>query len=111
MATKAAKKKRLTLASALIKEMKLQKATRAWAGDPDLCIGAYLRVPGGKVQHPLNRIKAVLDAARRSPLFTQEGFIRACDITGTREILHPCFVLAADAQQSKKGVDRKAPRP
>lgn len=45
------------------------------------------------MQHPLNKIKAVLDAARRSDLFKHDGYIRACDASGTREILHPTFAL------------------
>jgi hypothetical protein len=72
--------------------MAAQGARRAWCGDPDLCLSAYART-GGRVVHPLNRIKSVLDAARRSPLFEQRGYIRACDITGKREVLHPQFML------------------
>jgi len=63
-----------------------------WSGDPDLCIDAYLQA-GGKVMHPLNKIRAVIAAARRSELFEQDGYIRACDCNGTREILHPAFKL------------------
>ena len=67
-------------------------AKRAWAGDPNLCHEAYARSGGTRV-HPLNRIKSVIDAARRSPDFVQVGYIRACDASGRREILHPVFVL------------------
>ncbi|AZQ13303.1 hypothetical protein STH12_04277 (plasmid) [Shewanella khirikhana] len=69
-------------------------ADTAWAGDPDLLLTAYAR-SGGKVVHPLNRIKAVVDAARRSSLFEADGYIRACDCSGTREILHPAFKIAS----------------
>lgn len=86
------KPKRITLAEHLRDEMLEKNEELAWAGHPDLCIAAYLR-SGGKVRHPLNKIKAVLDAARRSPLFKHDGYIRACDSTGLREILHPVFAL------------------
>lgn len=81
-----------TIAEHLRDEMLAQEANQVWAGDHDLCISAYLRY-GGKVEHPLNRVKAVLDAARRSPLFVHAGYIRACDMSGRREILHPVFRL------------------
>lgn len=84
--------KKLTLAEHLRAEMLDRKADCAWAGDPDLCISAYQR-SAGRVQHPLNKIKAVLDAARRSELFKHDGYIRACDANGMREILHPIFTL------------------
>lgn len=84
--------KKLTLAEHLREEMLERKAECAWAGDPDLCISAYQR-SAGRVQHPLNKIKAVLDAARRSELFKHDGYIRACDASGEREILHPMFAL------------------
>lgn len=67
-------------------------AKRAWAGDPNLCLDAYQRSGGSRV-HPLNRIKSVIDAARRSPDFMQVGYIRACDASGRREIHHPVFAL------------------
>lgn len=41
----------------------------------------------------MNKIKSVIDAARRSPDFVQVGYIRACDASGRREILHPVFAL------------------
>lgn len=84
--------KKSTLAEHLRDEMQQRQARCAWAGDPDLCISAYQR-SAGRVQHPLNKIKAVLDAARRSELFKHDGYIRACDASGTREILHPMFTL------------------
>lgn len=86
--------KKPTLAEHLRDEMLASGATCAWAGDPDLCLSAYQR-SGGCVVHPLNKIKAVLDAARRSKLFKHDGYIRACDASGTREILHPMFALRA----------------
>ncbi|WPP47106.1 hypothetical protein [Pseudomonas sp. AN-1] len=85
----------MTLAEHLRAEMQKRGAAYAWFGDPDLCIGAYLR-SGGRVEHPLNKVKAVLDAARRSPLFTQDGYIRCCDCTGRREILRPVFKLKTE---------------
>lgn len=45
----------------------------AWAGDPDLLLTAYARSGG---------IEA-------------DGYIRACDCSGTREILHPAFKIAS----------------
>lgn len=84
--------KKSTLAEHLRDEMLEREARCAWAGDPDLCISAYQR-SAGRVQHPLNKIKAVLDAARRSDFFKHDGYIRACDASGTREILHPTFAL------------------
>lgn len=86
-------KKTLTIASALKAEMIERNSEVAWAGDPDLCISAYLRT-GGKVQHPLNKIRAVIQAARASELFKQDGYIRAMDSAGRREILHPCFIIS-----------------
>jgi len=80
------------IAECLKLEMIKQNSDCVWAGDPDLCLMAYEN-SGGKVVHPLNRIKAVIDAARRSELFESDGYIRACDSIGTREILHPCFKL------------------
>lgn len=96
---------RQTLAKALRDEMKRTGAKRAWSGDPDLCLTAYECV-GGRVVHPLNRIKAVLDAARRSDLFEQRGYIRACDITGRREALHPQFVLRPNRFGTAQPTDR-----
>lgn len=84
---------RVTIAEALKCEMLRTKEKRAWAGDPDLLLSAY-RISGGAVVHPLDRIAAVIAAARKSSLFMQEGYIRACDSSGRREILHPCFKLA-----------------
>jgi hypothetical protein len=84
-----------TLAECLKLQMLKENETQVWAGDPDLCLSAYLRF-GGKVKHPLNRIKAVVDAARRSDLFVSDGYIRACDSSGTREIMHPVFKLKAE---------------
>ncbi len=94
---------RVTIAEALKSEMIKSKAKRAWAGDPDLLLSAY-ESSGGSVQHPMDRIGAVIAAARRSSLFKQSGYIRACDCSGRREILHPVFTLAqpveAEAAQS-----------
>lgn len=87
---------RLTIAEALKCEMIKVQAKRAWAGDPDLLLSAY-EASGGKVQHPMDRIAAVISAARRSDLFRQAGYIRACDRSGRREILHPCFELTQPA--------------
>ena len=84
---------RVTIAEALKSEMVKTMAKRAWAGDPDLLLSAY-ETSGGSVQHPMDRIVAVISAARRSELFKQIGYIRACDSSGRREILHPCFELA-----------------
>lgn len=81
-----------SIAEALRAEMLRTGAADVWAGDPDLCLTAYENA-GGTLAHPLNRIKATIDAARRSPLFVRSGYIRACDSSGTREILHPCFTL------------------
>lgn len=81
-----------TIAEHLRDEMLAQGISQVWDGDPDVCISAYLRY-GGKVEHPLDRIKAVLDAARRSPLFERAGYILACDTSGRREIRHPVFRL------------------
>lgn len=85
-------KTKLTIAEALRTEMLETTSERAWAGDPDLLLSAYEKA-GGSVSHPLNRIAAVIQAARRSKLFEQDGYIRACDCTGMREILHPVFKL------------------
>ena len=82
----------LTIAEALKQTMLEEKAKHAWAGDPDLMLTAY-RKSGGRVIHPLDRIAAVISAARKSKLFEQKGYIRACDSSGRREILHPLFVL------------------
>jgi hypothetical protein len=87
------------LAEYLRDEMILQGRKKAWAGDPDLCLEAYEKF-GGKVEHPLNRIKATLDAARRSDLFIHMGYIQACDCTGRREIGHPYFVLSQATEQT-----------
>lgn len=81
-----------TIAQCLADQMKKDGKQNAWAGDPDLLLEAY-EASGGNVIHPLNRIKAVLDAARRSNLFRQSGYIRACDSAGRREIRHPLFML------------------
>lgn len=81
-----------TIAQCLVEQMKADGRTKAWAGDPDLLLSAY-EASGGAVVHPLDRIKAVLDAARRSTLFHQPGYIRACDRTGMREIRHPYFEI------------------
>lgn len=83
---------RRSIADCLKEVMVETGATKVWAGDPNLCHDAYERF-AGKRTHPLNRIKSVIDAARRSPMFHQNGYIRACDATGRREVLHPMFVL------------------
>lgn len=83
---------RQPIAQSLKAVMLEQGAKRVWAGDPNLCHDAYERSGGSQV-HPLNRIKSVIDAARRSPDFVQVGYIRACDASGRREILHPAFAL------------------
>lgn len=83
---------RVTIAQALRAQMIADGRTRAWAGDPDLMLEAY-DAAGGRVEHPLDRIKAVVNAARQSALFKQPGYIRACDSRGRREIRHPYFVL------------------
>lgn len=85
-----------TLAEHLKQVMLEENIDHVWAGDPDPLIEAYLR-SGGKVYHPLNRIQATLAAARRSKLFVHDGYIRACDSSGTREILHPVFALKKEA--------------
>ena len=83
---------KLTIAEAVKTEMVARKIDSVWSGEPDLCISAYIKT-GGKVSHPSNRIKAVIDAVRNSDLFYSDGYIRACDSTCKREILHPCFKL------------------
>jgi hypothetical protein len=92
----------LTIAQALKEEMLNREASIAWAGDADLLITAYMKTKG-KVQHPLNRVKAVIDAARKSPLFENDGYIRACDSSGTREVLHPCFKLKKSQGKRSSG--------
>lgn len=94
------KSKKPTIAAALRAQMLAKGETIAWAGDPDLMLSAY-EAAGGSIEHPLDRIQAVIAAARRSRLFVQHGYIRACDSSGRREILHPAFKLAADGLASK----------
>lgn len=84
---------RVTIAQALKNEMIKTQSKCAWAGDPDLLLSAYESL-GGSVQHPMDRIVAVIAAARRLRLFKQSGYIRACDSSGRREIRHPVFILA-----------------
>jgi len=93
---------KVTIAEALQAQMLAEKAKRAWAGNPDLLLTAY-ETAGGSVVHPLDRIKAVLGAARRSTLFVQKGYIRACDSSGRREVLHPVFELASAQPQTTPG--------
>lgn len=81
-----------TLAECLRDEMIDRNADEIWSGDPDLCGAAYARF-GGKVSHPLNRIKSVIDAARKSSLFEKADFIRAHDSSGMRQVLIPIFKL------------------
>lgn len=83
---------RQPLAQCLKAVMIERGAVRVWAGDPNLCHDVYERC-GGRRVHPLDKIKSVIDAARRSPEFVQVGYIRACDASGRREILHPVFGL------------------
>jgi hypothetical protein len=85
--------KSITIAQALRIQMIQSGADRAWAGDPDLLLSAYEK-SNGTIVHPLDRIAAVIAAARKSQLFKQDGYIRACDSIGRREVLHPCFKLA-----------------
>ena len=68
------------------------------ADSPFGALGDLLLIPdqdrfGGRVSHPPNRTKAVIDAARRSPLFYHGGYIRAIDTAGRREVLRPVFKL------------------
>lgn len=81
-----------TIAEALREEMIELGRTLVWSGDPDLCLGAYERT-SGRIEHPLNRIQAVLKAAKASPLFVSAGAIRACDRSGSREIRYPVYKL------------------
>lgn len=86
---------KMTLAEALREEM-LAGCRSAWAGNPQPLLDAYENASskrGVHNNHPENRVRAVLNAARRSKLFKQDGYIRACDRTGNREVLHPVFVL------------------
>ncbi len=87
--------KKLSIAAALRARMLAERTPRAWAGDPDLLLSAY-EAAGGSLVHPIDRIQAVIAAARRSRFFVQRGYIRACDRTGQREILHPVFELRPD---------------
>lgn len=80
------------IAEALRDEMLSTGAKRAWWGVPELMQTAYMRA-GGRVAHPLNRVKIVIEAARKSELFVANGYIRAQDSLGRREVLHPVFVL------------------
>ena len=82
-----------------------ENAKYAWSGDPDLMLTAYSK-SGGRIVHPYNRIAAVVSAARNSKLFKQKGYIRACDSSGRREILHPVFVLKQEIDpQSSEDVE------
>lgn len=83
---------KLTIAQALRQEMLRTGAKLAWVGEPDLLLEAY-KLSGGRIEHPMSQVAAVLAAVRRSKLFVPAGFIRACDSAGRREILHPCFRL------------------
>lgn len=80
-----------TIAECLRDEMLERGEAVIWSGDPDLCLAAYKRSSGTR-SHPLNRIKSVIDAVRRSPLFDQDGYIRSHDDIG-RQILIPAFKL------------------
>lgn len=90
------RRKSITLAQCIRDEMLAADVKYLWAGDPDLCLSAYER-SGGRAAHPSIRIKYVIDAARRSTLFSRDGYIRAANMGG-RETLHPCFVLATGAR-------------
>lgn len=92
----------MTIADHIEDVMREQGLKRIWAGDPNTCHEIYERF-GGKRSHPLNRIKSVIDAARRSPKFSHGGYIRACDGSGRREILHPTFVLSAINDKEDQG--------
>lgn len=91
---------RLSIAEALKQTMIEEDAKYAWAGDPDLMLTAY-RKSEGRVIHPLDRIAAVISAARKSKFFEQKGYIRACDSSGRREILHPVFVLRPEFDEQR----------
>ena len=82
----------MTLAEHAAAYLKEHGETKIWAGMFGACGEIYHR-SGGRVSHPLNRTKAVIDAARRSSLFFHAGYIRATDTAGRREILHPVFKL------------------
>ena len=82
----------MTLAEHAAAYLKEHGETKVWAGMFGACGEIYFRF-GGRVQHPLNRTRAVIDAVRKSKLFYHGGYIRACDTTGRREILHPVFKL------------------
>lgn len=87
-----------TIAECLREIMVEQQADVAWAGEPDLLLAAFAKF-GGQVTHPLNRIQAVISAARNSKIFESDGFIRACDSTGRREVLLPVFKLKGSAPE------------
>ena len=93
-----------TLAESLKAEMLETGAKLAWAGHPDLMLSAYGRT-NGRVMHPMNRIKAVVNAARQSPLF-EKLRIRATDSAGRREILHPAFRLRPESSSTENADDQ-----
>ena len=66
--------------------------TYIWAGNPNPIHEAYGRSMG-VVVHPLSRIKAVIDACRRSSLFVSNGHVRAANCNHSAEIKHPRFKL------------------
>lgn len=95
-----------TIAAALRAVMLERQIDVAWAGEPDLLLAAYERF-AGRVVHPLDRVQAVIAAARKSNLFVSDGFIRACDSSGRREVLLPAFKLkAGQTNQEGKHDDR-----
>lgn len=93
----------MRLDDAIIEAMTEANDYEIWAGMFGLCGEAYAKF-GGRVVHPLNRNKAVIDACRRSKKFERLGNIRASDSTGRREILHPCFGLKEKYRPTPKGV-------
>ena len=90
----------MRLDDCIVAQMNDEGVDGIWAGMFGLCGEAYARF-GGKVVHPLNRTKAVIDACRRSDKFLRHGNIRAADCTGRREILHPYFKLKPEFQREE----------
>jgi len=91
-----------TIAEIAIEEMRKEGVNYIYGGMHILLDEIYSKF-GGKVQHPLRRHKAVLDALRRSKLFKHDGYVRFCDRNGAREILRPRFRIADKLENQLNG--------
>jgi hypothetical protein len=84
--------KRKSIADHALDVMREEGETLIYDRKLNICHEIYERSGGTRI-HPQNKLKSVMDAVRKDKRFRPFGYLRACDCTGKREILHPVFTI------------------